>query len=98
VKARGLGLSLPLDGISLLLEADRIAVRFAPSLEDREDEWQFALFRPSAEHSLAVALKQDEGMRHRRIVVRRCIPLGADELGPDIRAIATTAAPPSQLA
>lgn len=39
IKARGMGLALPLDGFSMLVEEDPIGLAFEPSIEDDEARW-----------------------------------------------------------
>lgn len=57
VKARGLGLSLPLRDFSFRLAADRPPeIRFSSGLQDDPKNWQFHQHRPTAHHCLAVAL------------------------------------------
>lgn len=59
IKARGLGLAIPLRHFTFLLdEGDTPAVAFAPDLDDDSDSWQFALFRPTEDHRLAVAVRR----------------------------------------
>ena len=55
IKARGLGLAIPLGQFSFLLdEAPPIGIRFDPELEDDPERWRFRLFRASDRHTLAV--------------------------------------------
>lgn len=55
VKARGLGLSIPLDGISFsFVMNDRITVAVDPTLGDRASRWRFWQFALQEEHRLAV--------------------------------------------
>jgi 4'-phosphopantetheinyl transferase len=58
IKARGLGLAIPLGQFSFRLDgrAD-IGIAFDPKLKDRADQWSFALHSPSSRHQLAVALR-----------------------------------------
>lgn len=59
IKARGMGLSLPLDGFSMRLDGPGPPrVHFLPSLPDDAASWQFARFRPTPQHCLAVALRR----------------------------------------
>jgi 4'-phosphopantetheinyl transferase len=59
IKARGLGLALPLRHFSFLLDGtDSPTVAFAPELDDDPASWQFALFRPTDSHRLAVAVRR----------------------------------------
>lgn len=58
VKARGMGLSLPLEQFSFLPEARPIQVAFDPRLGDVAEDWQFWL-RPLGErHLIAVSLRR----------------------------------------
>jgi 4'-phosphopantetheinyl transferase len=60
LKARGLGLSIPLYDFSFdLSEGAPITVRFAPELADERSRWSFALLRPTPRHVVAVALRFD---------------------------------------
>ena len=55
IKARGLGLSLPLDGFSMQLDPDGPPrISFAAAIDTDPDSWQFAQ-HPSPRHRLAVA-------------------------------------------
>jgi 4'-phosphopantetheinyl transferase len=59
IKARGLGLALPLRHFSFVLDGtDSPTVTFAPELDDDPDSWQFALFRPTDSHRLAIAVRR----------------------------------------
>jgi 4'-phosphopantetheinyl transferase len=59
IKARGLGLTLPLDGFTMLVEdAGPPRIRFAPSIPDDAASWQFAQFMPTPVHRLAVAARR----------------------------------------
>lgn len=55
IKARGLGLSIPLDGFSFGFDTDdRITLAIDPTLEDRADRWRFWQFDLQNHHRLAV--------------------------------------------
>lgn len=70
VKARGLGLSLPLDRFSFHVEDGRdVRVSFGAEIGDEPRAWQFALFRPSPSHVLAAALRRPGG-REMRVSLR----------------------------
>ena len=59
IKARGMGLSLPLDGFAMLLDAGPSpAIRFSPAIDDDATTWQFAQFTPTSRHRLAVAVRR----------------------------------------
>jgi 4'-phosphopantetheinyl transferase len=59
IKARGLGLALPLGQFSFLCTAgDAPTIEFAPELHDDPASWQFAQFWPTAEHRMAVAVRR----------------------------------------
>lgn len=57
IKARGLGLAIPLGQFSFLLEQrPTIGIAFDPRLQDDPRTWSFALHSPSPQHQLALAL------------------------------------------
>jgi len=56
-KGRGMGLAFPLNQISFHVKiGETISVSFDPVLQENALDWQFAHFRPTSSHSLAVAL------------------------------------------
>jgi 4'-phosphopantetheinyl transferase len=55
LKARGLGLSLPLDQFAIRLSGDQIAISFTGEIDDDPGRWHFTSRSPSPEHRLAVA-------------------------------------------
>jgi 4'-phosphopantetheinyl transferase len=74
IKARGLGLALPLQQFSFDLDGG-IAIAFAPELIDDPGSWQFVLARPTPQHLLAVALQRG-GRADLRVTVQETGPLG----------------------
>jgi len=59
IKARGLGLALPLRHFTFLRAADRDPeIVFAPELPDDAASWQFRQFWPTDEHRMAVAVRR----------------------------------------
>jgi 4'-phosphopantetheinyl transferase len=59
IKARGLGLALPLRHFTFVRSADRDpAITFAPELPDEPHTWQFKQFWPTDEHRIAVAVRR----------------------------------------
>lgn len=76
IKARGLGLSLPLDRFSFHLEASEPArISFDSSIEDRPEDWQFVQLRPTDRHLLAMAIRRQEGSAF-AVEVHRDLPGG----------------------
>lgn len=58
IKARGLGLSLPLSKFSLQLDADaRVDIGFDDGLDDSPARWRFWQLRPDADHLVALCLE-----------------------------------------
>jgi 4'-phosphopantetheinyl transferase len=76
IKARGMGLSLPLDQFSLHL-GQPIGVSFAAQLADRPEDWQFEQFRLGECHLLAVAVKRP-GKPNLHVQTRKVVPLDED--------------------
>ncbi|MFO0755660.1 MAG: 4'-phosphopantetheinyl transferase superfamily protein [Byssovorax sp.] len=75
IKARGMGLAIPLDHFSYLLAEGRpIGIAFAPELPDDPASWQFAQHRPTPRHLISLAIRRRDEP-DLRIVVRRVIPL-----------------------
>lgn len=75
IKARGLGLSLPLDQFSFVLaENQPVQIAFEPGMQDNPDHWQFWQLRPSPAHIAAVAVKAN---RHQgfRLTMNKVVPL-----------------------
>jgi 4'-phosphopantetheinyl transferase len=59
VKARGEGLSLPLDGFAFVkLDNEGITIKFDPILHEEPGNWHFALFQAELGHLIAVALRR----------------------------------------
>ncbi len=56
VKARGLGLTVPLNAFSFVLDDTNIGIEFEQGLEDGVEHWRFALLRASSEHFIAVGI------------------------------------------
>ena len=70
VKARGLGLSLPLEQFAFSVEPEQpVRVSFQPALGDDPARWEFLSLSPTVEHAGAVALRVEPG---ERLSVRTC--------------------------
>jgi len=61
IKARGTGLALALRKFSFRIGDGSIGVCFDPELHDDPADWQFALFRPTDEHVLAIGVRRGPG-------------------------------------
>jgi 4'-phosphopantetheinyl transferase len=55
LKARGLGLRLPLDQFAIRLSGKAIAISFTGEIDDDPRRWHFIRLAPSAQHRLAIA-------------------------------------------
>lgn len=75
IKARGLGLQVPLGWFSFLFPPDDpIRLELDPRLRDEPRSWQFHQSQPTPHHLMAVALRQT-GDRSRQVIVRETVPL-----------------------
>ena len=64
IKARGLGLAIPLADFSFDLparSADDIAIRFTPAIDDEPSRWQFGFERLASGHLVATAVERGTG-------------------------------------
>ena len=62
IKARGMGLALPLAHFAFSLGSGRApAIAFDPEIDDAPDTWQFVQAWPTAVHRLAVAIRRPPG-------------------------------------
>ena len=70
IKARGLGLTLPLDRFSFVLETERPPrIEIDPILGDRGTSWQFVQLQPTPGHLLALCVRRPE-RRDAEVVLR----------------------------
>jgi 4'-phosphopantetheinyl transferase len=77
IKARGMGLALPLDKFSFHYSDDHsVEINIDPDLGDNAARWQFWQFRPSPEY-LAAVCGERVGMPC-SVVVRRTVPMQDD--------------------
>jgi len=88
IKARGMGLSLPLDKFSFHYANDHaVDLAVHPELGDDSARWQFWQFQPTSEHLLAVCAEKIGGQSP-RLIVRETIPMINEKvLAPELRRI-----------
>ena len=79
IKARGMGLSLPLGKFSFYPDRRPITIATDPSLEDDPDTWQFEQFSPTARHRAAVGVRRGKGEQDLRVVAWKVVPLAGEE-------------------
>ncbi len=78
IKARGAGLSLPLDQFAFHLEPGRLPrISFDPRMEDEPEAWKFVPLRFSERHPAAVAVRRDRGLPL-RVRCQRTVPLAGE--------------------
>jgi 4'-phosphopantetheinyl transferase len=75
IKARGMGLAIPLDHFSFLLASERpIGIAFDPLLPDDPASWQFEQIRPTSSHLISLAIRR-KTEANLRVIARRVTPL-----------------------
>jgi 4'-phosphopantetheinyl transferase len=75
IKARGMGLSLPLDKFSFHYRHDAaVEIAIDPELGDEPARWQFWQFQPAPEYLVAVCAERTAGAAP-RLSIRRSIPM-----------------------
>jgi 4'-phosphopantetheinyl transferase len=80
IKARGMGLSIPLDQFSFAYPHEQgVTLAVEPKLGDVASRWHFWQFRPAAEYLLALCAERLDGELP-QLTVRKAIPLVTDEI------------------
>ncbi len=80
IKARGMGLSIPLDRFSFTFPDERsIDISIQPDLGDCASRWSFRQYRPSPDHLLAVCFERIAG-KEPVLTIRKTIPCEMEEL------------------
>lgn len=79
IKARGMGLSIPLGQFSFHYPHERV-VHFViqPELGDDASRWRFWQYRPTAEHLLAICAERRED-ESPTVTIRKVVPMLMDE-------------------
>lgn len=79
IKARGMGLSLPLDKFSFHYSDDRaVGIAIHPELADDATRWQFWQFRPTPEYLVAICAER-VGAGSPRLIARQAVPMQSEE-------------------
>jgi 4'-phosphopantetheinyl transferase len=75
IKARGMGLSLPLDKFSFHYPDDHaVKITIDPKLADDSARWQFWQFRPTPEYLVAICAERVDAQSP-RMIVRQVVPM-----------------------
>ena len=82
IKARGMGVSIPLQKFSFRLERDGLVdLEIAPELGDDPKRWEFWQMRPAHEHVLAVCAQRTQELSP-AILVRHATSLESEQVVP----------------
>lgn len=80
IKARGMGLSIPLDRFSFRYPHERVVdLSLQPELEDDANRWSFWQYRPTSEHLLAICAERTDAERP-GLTIRRLVPTVSEAL------------------
>jgi 4'-phosphopantetheinyl transferase len=75
IKARGMGLAIPLDHFSYHVEnPEAIRISFEPELPDNAERWQFSLTTLGGRHRIATAIERRPGEAPVSIEMLRTVP------------------------
>ena len=75
IKARGMGLSLPLDRFTMRFDGGALSIAIDPSIAVPGERWQFELVEPTKEHLVALAMERGDRDRDKAVVVNTIVPL-----------------------
>jgi 4'-phosphopantetheinyl transferase len=79
IKARGMGLSLPLDKFSFHYPDDHaVEIAISPELADDSARWQFWQFQPTSEYLVAICAER-VGAQCPSLIVRQAIPMLSEQ-------------------
>jgi 4'-phosphopantetheinyl transferase len=79
IKARRMGLSLPLDKFSFYYPHDRaVEIAIDPELADDAARWQFWQFRPRPEYLVAICAER-VGNKPPMLIVKQAVPMESEE-------------------
>ena len=79
IKARGMGLSLPLDKFTFHFpHARAVRIDIDPELDDHADRWSFWQYRPGADYLLALCAQKTEG-KPTVVTTRKIVPTAGYE-------------------
>lgn len=79
LKARGVGLSVPLDLVSFLVQKKKIHVFIDSQLRDKAQNWKFWQFQPSPQHIASICISSS-AFKNQSIITRNIIPLDKEEI------------------
>lgn len=80
IKARGMGLSIPLDQFGFdFLPDNRIAISILPALNDLASRWRFWQFQPSADYLVAVCAERSADIEQ-QLIMKKIVPLQSEEI------------------
>jgi len=78
IKARRMGLSLPLDGFAFHYPTPQgVGLEIAPALSDRADRWHLRQFRPEPDYLLALCAERT-GVSAPQLKIRKAVPLAVE--------------------
>jgi 4'-phosphopantetheinyl transferase len=79
IKARGMGLSIPLDQFSFhVSEHKPLRISFHPELYDNPSQWQFYLFKPTPNHRAALSVRSNNEDVF-QLSIKKVVPLLGEE-------------------
>jgi 4'-phosphopantetheinyl transferase len=79
LKARGVGLSFPLNSLSFQFDSEgRISCQMDSQLQDVSSKWKFFQFKPTEEHIMSICMPHCETIDY-KIQIKKTIPLVSED-------------------
>jgi 4'-phosphopantetheinyl transferase len=74
MKARGLGLQIPLDAVTISHNGNQLLLSFSPACPDAPERWQLHHYRLKHSCALSFAVAASKSIKPQQVLMTKCIP------------------------